>query len=60
MISYKVTCIFCKKHFLILEGTNKYRVYKWNMSGKYSCDDCDCTIQHEAKKALMGKLQEVN
>lgn len=56
MISYKATCIFCKKDFQILEGTNKYRVYKRNMSGKYSCDDCDRTIQNEAKKALMGKL----
>ena len=57
MISYKATCIFCKKYFHTLEGTNKYRVYKRNMSGKYSCDDWDCTIQHEAKKALMDKLQ---
>ena len=57
MISYKATCIFCKKDFQILEGTNKYRVYKRNMRGKYSCDDCDRTIQHEAKKALIGKLQ---
>ncbi|MEY9975018.1 hypothetical protein ABH966_005442 [Lysinibacillus sp. RC46] len=38
MISYKVTCIFCKKDFQILEGTNKYRVYKQNMAGRYSCD----------------------
>lgn len=57
MISYKATCIFCKKDFQILEGTNKYRLYKQNMGGRYSCDDCDRIIQHEAKKTLMGKLQ---
>lgn len=57
MISYKATCIFCKKDFQILEGTNKYRIFKRNMRGQYSCDNCDRTIQHEAKRTLMGKFQ---
>ena len=57
MISYKANCIFCKKGFRIVEGTNKYRVFKQNMQGKYSCDDCDRKIEHEAKRNLIGKLQ---
>ena len=59
MISYQANCIFCKKAFQIVEGTNKYRVFKRNMRGKYSCDDCDRKIEHEAKKGLMGKLSQV-
>ncbi len=57
MIYYMATCIFCKKEFRIIEGTNKYRVFKQNMQGKYSCDDCDGQVEHEAKRNLMGKLK---
>jgi DNA-directed RNA polymerase subunit RPC12/RpoP len=54
MIYYMATCIFCKKEFRIIEGTNKYRVFKQNMQGKYPCDDCDRQNEDEAKRNLMG------
>lgn len=56
MIAYSVSCIFCKKTFEVVEGTKKYTMYKRNMKGKFSCDDCDTKIEFEARKGLLGKL----
>ncbi|QQP10941.1 hypothetical protein FJQ98_17010 [Lysinibacillus agricola] len=56
MISYSARCIFCKKTFEVVEGTRKYKLYKQNMKGKFSCEDCDSKIKLEARKGLLGKL----
>ena len=56
MISYSLHCIFCKKTFEVVEGSKKYRLYKQNMQGKFSCEDCDRRIELEARKGLLGKL----
>lgn len=56
MISYSLRCIFCKKVFKVVEGTRKYKLYKQNMNGKFSCEDCDRKIELEARKGLLGKL----
>ncbi|WP_196244013.1 hypothetical protein [Lysinibacillus fusiformis] len=56
MITYSVSCIFCKKTFEVVEGTRKYALYKRNMKGKFSCEDCDSKIEREARKGLLGKL----
>ena len=56
MITYSVSCIFCKKTFEVVEGTRKYTLYKRNMKGKFSCEDCDSKIEREARKGMLGKL----
>jgi len=56
VISYSIHCIFCKKEFKVVEGTRKYKLYKQNMNGKFSCEDCDRKIELEARKGLLGKL----
>ncbi|MGE6515054.1 hypothetical protein [Lysinibacillus sphaericus] len=56
MISYSLHCIFCKQIFEVVEGTKKYNLYKQNMKGKFSCEDCDCKIELQSRKGLMGKL----
>jgi len=56
MITYSVSCIFCKKTFEVVEGTKKYTLYKRNMKGKFSCENCDSRIELEARKGLLGKL----
>ncbi|MGE8000311.1 hypothetical protein ACQKOF_16845 [Lysinibacillus sp. NPDC093190] len=56
MISYSLRCIICKEIFEVVEGTRKYTLYKQNMNGKFSCEDCDRKIELEARKGLLGKL----
>lgn len=56
MISYSLRCIFCKKTFEVVEGSKKYKLYKQNMEGKFSCEDCDRKIELESRKGLLGKL----
>ena len=48
MIFYEAICFCCKKAFRIYEGTEKYKRYKKNRKGLYSCDDCSRRIQMEA------------
>jgi len=56
LISYELQCIFCKQPFHVIEGTRKYNLYKRNMNGRFSCEDCDRKIEHEARKSLLRKL----
>ncbi len=56
MITYSLRCIFCKEIFEVIEGTKKYKLYKQNMQGKFSCEDCDRKIQFESRKGFIGKL----
>jgi uncharacterized protein YlaI len=50
MISYEVKCFSCKKVFRVYEGTVKYKLFKENRKGIYSCEDCDHKIRMEAIK----------
>lgn len=56
MIYYETVCFSCKKTFKIVEGTKKYKFYKENMNGKFSCDKCEEKIYQEARKNLFSKL----
>ncbi len=56
MYHYVSNCICCKKDFKILEGSRKYQLYKQNMNGKFTCDDCSHKVELDARKALFGKL----
>lgn len=50
MIFYEVKCFSCKKVFRVYEGTEKYKLFKENRKGIYSCEDCDHKIRIEAIK----------
>lgn len=56
MIRYETICYCCKKTFFVEEGSNKYRLFKQNMRGKYSCEPCDANVYQEARAQLVGKL----
>lgn len=56
MIRYEMICYCCKKTFFVEEGSNKYRLFKQNMRGKYSCESCDAKVYQEARAQLVGKL----
>ncbi|MFL0582053.1 DUF2197 domain-containing protein [Solibacillus silvestris] len=56
MITYETICYCCKKPFLLIEGTVKYRNYKRNMQGKFSCDSCDNKIFSEARSHFLRKI----
>lgn len=56
MYYYEATCFCCKKLFKMMEGTRKYQLFKQNMKGKYSCENCDHKIYQEARKNLMARL----
>ena len=56
MIYYEATCFCCKKQFKMMEGTRKYQLFKQNMKGKFSCENCDHKIYLEARKNLIAKL----
>lgn len=56
MFRYETICYCCKKTFFVLEGTKKYRLYKQNRNGKFSCEHCDDKIYVEARKQFLSKL----
>ena len=56
MITYEVICFCCKQSFHVVEGTKKYQYYKRNMTGKFSCADCEDKIYVEARRNLISKL----
>ncbi|WP_274307166.1 hypothetical protein [Solibacillus daqui] len=56
MFRYETICYCCKKVFFVEEGSNKYRLFKQNMQGKYSCEQCDAKVYQEARAQLFSKL----
>ncbi|WP_425388177.1 DUF2197 domain-containing protein [Ectobacillus panaciterrae] len=55
MIYYEVVCISCRKIFRVYEGTQKYKQFKENRKGKYTCEQCSHDIRLEAIKNFFNK-----
>lgn len=55
MITYETTCCYCRKPFLLLEGSVKYMRYKKNREARFSCDDCDRRIEADSRKYLFDR-----
>ncbi|WP_425388122.1 DUF2197 domain-containing protein [Ectobacillus panaciterrae] len=55
MIYYEVVCISCRKIFRVYEGTQKYKQFKENRKGKYTCEQCSHNIRLEAIKNFFNK-----
>ncbi len=55
MITYEVTCRYCRQPFHVVEGTKKYADYKKNHQANFSCDTCDRLIEDDSRKYLFNR-----
>lgn len=55
MITYETICRYCRKPFLLQEGTKKYQKYKVNRLANISCDACERRIEDDSRKYLFNR-----